>query len=257
MDEVRIILLAVIQGLTEFLPISSSGHLVLFEDIFGISDNNMSIEVILHFGTLISILIYFRDDILKLLSGILKGDKDSTLYIANIFIATIPIVCFVLFFRDSIHSIFSIKILLYTYLVNMVILYLTKRKYSQNKNITYFLAISMGLAQIFAIFPGISRAGVTICTGLFLGYNQNAVAKFSFFMAIPALLGAIIFDFSAILLLVENNLYIIVIGLLCSMATGLLALKLLFKVLQNKSLWMFSYYCFLIWIFIAIVVYNG
>ncbi len=254
MDEIKIIILALIQGITEFLPISSSGHLVLFENLFGFYDNSIATEVILHFGTLISILIYFRNDILNLLSGVLKGDKESNTYIVNVLIATIPIVIFVLLFEDSIKSIFSIKTLLYTYLVNMVILYMTKNKESQKNNITYSLAIFMGLAQVFAIFPGISRAGITICTGLFLGYNQNTVARFSFFMAIPALFGAIIFEFNSIS---EQSIYLILIGLLFSMFTGLLALKFLFKILQNRNLWIFSYYCFFIWILIVILVQYG
>ena len=254
MDEVKIIILAVIQGITEFLPISSSGHLVLFENLFGLYDNSIATEVVLHFGTLISILIYFRNDILDLLSGALKGNKESNTYIVNILIATIPIVIFVLLFEDSIKSVFSAKTLLYTYLVNMVILYLTKDKRSHKNSITYSLAIFMGLAQVFAIFPGISRAGITICTGLLLGYNQNTVARFSFFMAIPALVGAIIFEFNSIS---EQSVYLILIGLLFSMLTGLLALKFLFKILQNRNLWIFSYYCFLIWCVIAIMVQYG
>tara|TARA_B100001750_G_C15180298_1_gene433711 strand:- start:181 stop:600 length:420 start_codon:yes stop_codon:yes gene_type:complete len=139
----------------------------------------------------------------------------------------------------------------------MIILYLTKGRSSKNRNVTYSLAIGMGLAQIFAIFPGISRAGITICTGLMLGYNQNTVARFSFFMAIPALLGAVIFEFNSIFLLAKENFYIIAIGLFFSMITGLLALKLLFKILQNKGLWIFSYYCLFIWLVISVVVYNG
>ena len=254
MDEVKIIILAVMQGITEFLPVSSSGHLVLFENLFGLYDNSIATEVVLHFGTLISILIYFRNDILDLLSGALKGNKESNTYIVNILIATIPIVIFVLLFEDSIKSVFSTKTLLYTYLVNIVILYLTKDKRSHKNSITYSLAIFMWLAQVFAIFPGISRAGITICTGLLLGYNQNTVARFSFFMAIPALVGAIIFEFNSIS---EQSVYLILIGLLFSMLTGLLALKFLFKILQNRNLWIFSYYCFLIWCVIAIMVQYG
>ena len=251
MDEIRIIILAMIQGVTEFLPVSSSGHLVLFEYFFSLSDNNISTEVILHFGTLLSILIYFRNDIVDLFLGALKGEKKSNQYIINIFLATIPIVLFVLFFEDNIKSMFSINTLLYTYIINMIILYLTKRKQSQKNNITYNLAILMGLAQILAILPGISRAGITICTGLLLGYNQNTVARFSFFMAIPALLGAIIFEFNSIL---EQSFYFTSIGLLFSMITGLLALKFLFKILERRNLWIFSYYCFFIWLLIVVVI---
>ena len=146
---------------------------------------------------------------------------------------------------------FSVNTLLYTYVINMIVLYLTRRGKPQKNNITYNLAILMGLAQILAVLPGISRAGITICTGLLLGYNQNTVARFSFFMAIPALLGAIIFEFNSIL---EQSFYFTSIGLLFSMITGLLALKFLFKILERRNLWIFSYYCFFIWLLIVVVI---
>ena len=139
----------------------------------------------------------------------------------------------------------------------MIILYSTKGKTSKNQNISYRLALIMGVAQIFALFPGISRAGITICAGLLVGASQNAVARFSFFMAIPALLGAIAFELDNIIIAIETEPSVILLGLIFSMTTGLLALKLLFKVLQKQNLWIFAYYCLFIWLIITTIVYNG
>ena len=254
MEEFKIFFLGVIQGITEFLPVSSSGHIVLFKYFFDISKNDIVMEVILHFGTLMSILIFFRKDIYYLLSGIINGNKSSQLYAIYLVVATIPVVIFSLIIKDHINSIFSVNILLYTYIVNSAILFMTKSTKINYEKVSLKLAMTMGIVQIFALFPGISRAGITICAGLLLGYRQKEVAKFSFFMAIPALLGAMVFELDNIIYQANSNLILILIGFLVSMVTGLLVLRLLFKILQNNKLWMFSYYCILIWIIIFFII---
>ena len=132
---------------------------------------------------------------------------------------------------------------------------MTKDVRGDKHQITMRLAIAMGIAQIFALFPGISRAGITICTGLILGYQQREVAKFSFFMAIPALIGAMIFELDNIIYQINGEIGILLIGFLASMLTGLLVLRLLFKILQTNRLWMFSYYCILIWLMILFILW--
>mgnify|MGYP001498220458 CR=1 FL=1 len=254
MEEIKIIILGIIQGVTEFLPISSSGHIVLFEHFLEITRDDIVIEVILHFGTLLSILIFFRKDIYNLLLGMINRDDDSLLYGYSIIAATMPIVLFSLFAKDYISSIFSINILIYTYVINSIILFMTKGKRGEKSQVTIKLAIVMGIAQLFALFPGISRAGITICTGLVLGYQQREVAKFSFFMAIPALVGAMIFELDNIIYQINGEIGILLIGFLASMLTGLLVLRLLFKILQTNRLWMFSYYCILIWLMILFIL---
>ena len=184
MEEIKIIILGILQGVTEFLPVSSSGHIVLFEHFLNITKDDIVIEVILHFGTLLSILIFFRKDIYNLLAGIINRDNYSLLYASSIIVATIPIVLFSLVAKDYISSVFSINILVYTYIINSIILFMTKGAKGGKNQLTIKLAIAMGIAQIFALLPGISRAGITICTGLILGYQQQEVAKFSFFMGL-------------------------------------------------------------------------
>jgi undecaprenyl-diphosphatase len=251
LEEIKIIFLAIIQGITEFLPISSSGHIVLFENIFGSTDSNIILEVILHFGTLISILIFFRKDIFKVVNGALRGEKDSISYGLQVIIATMPVVIFILLtiiLDFQIESLFVLKTLMFTYLANSVILYITKGSRGVKNNITYFLAIVMGISQVFALLPGISRAGITICTALFFGFNQKSAAKFSFFMAIPAILGALIFKIEDIYTQSSIEVHALVLGFLFSMITGLFVLKLLFRILENQKLWMFSFYSMLIWL---------
>ena len=254
MAEIKIIILGVLQGVTEFLPISSSGHIVLFEHFLNIAKDDIVIEVILHFGTLLSILVFFRKDISNLISGTINRDKDSLLYIWYVVIATVPIVLFSLIAKDHISSIFSINILVYTYIVNSFILFMTKGKKGNKYQISTRLAVAMGIAQIFALLPGISRAGITICTGLILGYQQREIAKFSFFMAIPALIGAIIFELDNIANQISNDPLILILGCFVAMFSGLLVLRLLFKILQTNRLWLFSYYCIFIWLIILLIL---
>jgi len=131
---------------------------------------------------------------------------------------------------------------------------MTRGAIGEKYQISTKLAIAMGIAQIFALFPGISRAGITICTGLVLGYQQREIAKFSFFMAIPALIGAIIFELDNIVHQISIDPLILAIGCFVSMFSGLLVLRLLFKILQTNKLWMFSYYCIFIWLVILFIL---
>ena len=256
-EEIKITLLAIIQGITEFLPVSSSGHIVLFEHLFGSMDSDIVLEVVLHFGTLISILYFFRKDIVELIKGAIKSDENSRSYIFKVILATIPAVIFVLLSKllnFEIESLFTLNTLIYTYFINSIILFATKQYRGDSDKISYSLAIAMGISQVFALLPGISRAGITICTALILGYSQKPAAKFSFFMAIPAMLGALIFKIEDILNQSSLEIHSLVIGFFLSMLTGLFVLKLLFKILEKQKLWLFAFYSMLIWI---IVIFNS
>jgi len=252
--EMKIAILGILQGITEFLPISSSGHLVLFGHFLNFTKDDIVMEVILHFGTLGSILIFFRKDIVNLLNGIFHRQRDSLNYGVYILVATIPIVVFSLSIREYIETIFSVNVLIYTYIVNAVILFATRQSVTRKQKISLQLAIIMGCSQVFALFPGISRAGITICTGLLLGHSRKEVAKFSFFMAIPALVGAIVFELDNIMIYLHQDMSNLIIGLLVSLVTGLFALRLLFKILQSNKLWVFSYYCIAIWLLIIYIL---
>ena len=247
---IEIIILGIIQGITEFLPISSSGHLVIFKDILGLdTDNNIVIEIILHFGTLLSILIFYRKEIKELIKGIIEKNDDSISYFKFIIFSMLPIIIFVLFFEDKVVSSFSIKTLPITYLITSIILFSTRFKNNLTTKLNYKLVFAIGIAQVLAVFPGISRAGITISTAMLMGYDQKEAAKFSFFMAIPVLLGAVILkirDINSELLLDGSNL---LIGLFVSMITGIVFLTFLISIISKQKLWVFSIYCLILCVY--------
>ena len=247
---IEIIILGIIQGITEFLTISSSGHLVIFKDILGLdTDNSIVIEIVLHFGTLLSILIFYRKEIKELIKGIIEKDDDSISYFKFIIFSMLPIIIFVLFFEDKVVSSFSIKTLPITYLITSIILFSTRFKNNLKTSLNYKLVFDIGIAQVLAVFPGISRAGITISTAMLMGYDQKEAAKFSFFMAIPVLLGAVILkirDINSELLLDGANL---LIGLFVSMITGIVFLTFLISIISKQKLWVFSIYCLILCVY--------
>ena len=255
MSEIHIILMAIVQGVTEFLPISSSGHLVLLKYFLGIVREDKVLEVVLHFGTLISIIIFFRKDIKKILIGAINKNQEDIRYIGYVFLGSIPIAIVGLLLNDTVNNLFNeTDSLLFTYLATAIILFSTRGISKDGKSITMQMVMWMGIFQIFALLPGISRAGITICVGLLLGFKQKEVAKFSFFLAIPALVGAMIIEVKEIFNASSDDIFTLFLGFIFSMFTGLLVLKILFKILQNQKLWIFSFYCILIWLFICFYI---
>ncbi len=244
--------LAIVQGLTEFLPISSSGHLVLLYQWFGIEDQTILLSVLLHIATLCSVLLYYRKTIWELL-------KHPFCYTNRcLIVATIPTVVFVLLFRNIITYAFGgdflwLGFLLTGFLLSLASM-LTKKEgivpyqtYSVTKMpIGYLDAILMGMGQGIACFPAVSRSGTTIATGLFLGLPSRVSVDFSFLMSIPVILGSLLFE------LIENKfvLYLsysipqICVAFLICFVVGIFAIKLLKNVAQNHKLSLFSKYLY-------------
>ena len=259
MNYIEFILLGIIQGITEFLPISSSGHLLLGRTIFGLQIENISnsfIEVFLHGGTLLSILVFWKNDILQDLKDTL-ANKSKIYY--HIIIATIPAALIGFLFKDVINSYFfninNIQYLCITYLILAIILYSTKFKINSKYNeLFYSLAFAIGLIQCFAILPGISRSGITIACGLLLGVRSEAIVKFSFMLAIPILLFSFIYSvFNNYLLLVNSELWFsLILGFVSSFIAGYLCIGILVNLIKKNKLWYFSYYCILISFIIGI-----
>ena len=190
MDILHSIILGIVQGITEFFPISSSGHLLLFKNFFNISDDGMFIEVLLHGGTHLSILVYYRKDILIEKNKIFKGNYR---FVINLIIATLPAAIIGLLYKDEIEKFFFnsspdqlLLYLSYSFLFTAIILLMTKFIKTDNYiDLSYLTALYIGFAQMFALFPGISRSGITIAVALFLGINKRYATKFSFMLAIP------------------------------------------------------------------------
>ncbi len=249
------ILQGFIQGVTEFLPISSSGHVVFLEKLAGLKSSNMSqLQLSLHLGTLLSILLFFYKDYTKTILNLRsKGLREFY----QIFVGTLPIIFLAFFSFDTIDSIldnselaFSISV--YAIIVTGIILFLT-RFFSKdlNKKITIKKAFIIGLSQCVAVIPGISRSGITISTALYLGISPRDAFKFSFQLAIPAILGSSLLKLVDILI-TGSEFNFPLIGFITSFIVGYISLSILIFITKNKKLWYFSFYCFFVGITLII-----
>jgi len=247
--------LSFIQGATEFLPVSSSGHLLFFKGIFDLADIPVIFDIILHLGSLTAILYFYRKKLtytvgqafVEVRTG--KNQKTATKFILYICISTLVTFIFYLFFKKPIESGFeSVKILKYTFTVTSLIVFATmfSRKVNFNsitqKNI--FSPIMVGLIQAMAIMPGISRSGSTIACMMFLKVDKEEAAYYSFFLAIPAILGAFIFKISEIqnISYLSENWLLLSFSLISSAVFSYFFLKLLTYVISKKKFWLFSLY---------------
>jgi len=245
------IFLAVVQGLTEFLPVSSSGHLVFFQSLFGLEEPQVAFDVMLHLGTLLAVVVYLRADISQILQGTwewVKGRREGeekAKLLLWIVVATVPTGLMGILFRDWVESLFSrpqaVGLML---LVTGGVLWLTRTVKKNEKTagkIGVMDALIIGIAQGVAIIPGISRSGATISTGLFRGLHRELAGKFSFLLSIPAVLGAAFLKFREIDTGAEFG--VTFIGMTVAFVIGLLSLKLLMKIIRAGKLSGFAYYC--------------
>ena len=247
------IILGLVQGLAEFLPISSSGHLVLVRELLGIQGEYLLFDVMVHVGTLFAIFIVFFKDILALFKPPFKT-------IGLIALASIPAVIVGLFLDDQIESLFSSgKYLCFFFLFTAVIMLLTEflaKRTTESKPLGVKTAIAMGLMQGVAVFPGISRSGSTIFGGTVAKGDRAEIAKFSFFMSVPVILGSAVLQiFKADFAVIEwGN---ILIGMATSFISGLLAIKLMMKVIQKANYKWFALYLLVISILSFIFLFIG
>jgi len=257
MDIIKTAILGIIQGLTEFLPISSSGHLVLGQYALGIDHPGILLEVVLHLGTLLAILMYYNNDLMMLIAGILKGEEQHLSMALNLVVATFPAFLAGFFFKDQLAALFLPSTVPFALVFTGCILFFT-RDYFNNKNeVLLSVAIFIGFAQILAMLPGVSRSGMTIATALFLGVQREQAARFSFFMAIPVLLGAGIFQMLEVDALNSAVIPALSVGFVASAVSGYLVIRLLMKLISNHLFWIFSYYCWLVgFISYYIIIYN-
>ncbi len=237
------IVLGIVQGLTEFLPISSSGHLVLGQALLGINKPGLVLEVVLHLGTLVAILIYFRDKIRQYIVGVFQNERESIDLLINIIIATIPAGVIGILFKDEFDSIFTVQTVGFTLLITGIILFFTKSINPKGVSFTWKIALLIGVVQACAILPGISRSGITIATALFLGISHEKSAEFSFLLAIPALLGAGILSVGDIVNVSNNNAISLLLGFFASIISGYIVISWLMSLISQRRFWMFSLYC--------------
>ncbi len=271
MDIIQAIIIGIVQGLTEFLPISSSAHLVFIQNILGV-ESSLAFDTFLHLGTLIAVLWFFRYDIIKMLSAwilsiedIIQGRFREGFYSDPykrlawyVILATVPVGVVGVLFKDSVDALFSgaLYVPAFFLFVTGTILYLSQRMASGNinlNNITKKEALWMGLAQACAILPGLSRSGTTIAAGLTIGLDKEFAAKFSFILSIPAILGAFILQVKDIGSAMDANFLPVFLGFIASIIAGYFAIKWMLDLIKNRSLDIFAYYC---WV-VGIVVFMG
>lgn len=232
------LILGVIQGVTEFLPISSSGHLIIVNQLLGVTEPNLTFDILLHLGSLIAILYFFRHRISKLkwpmIRLILIGSVPVVLfgYIANLWADTL--------FR-------SLNLVGVSLIVTAILLLLTQRLLNKRTNSTSKVntkeALSVGLAQAISLLPGLSRSGATVSVGVLLGLNRKQAFEFSFFLAIPAIIGAVTLHIPELSNIPTSDHFAYITGFITSILAGIFSLKLFQIVLNKTQLHWFGYYC--------------
>lgn len=250
MDVIQALILGIIQGLTEFLPVSSSGHLEIGKVLLGVDvEESLSFSVAVHGATVLSTIVVFWKDIVALTKGLFKFRwNEETKFIALIAVSIIPVGIVAVFFKDSVENLFSGKILLvgFMLLVTAILLTLsTVIKHKKEKDITFRDALIIGVAQAVAVIPGISRSGATIATGLMLGKRRPEVARFSFLMVLIPILGANFLDIISGSFSSEAGAGAlpIVVGFVSAFVVGVFACKIMIKLInQNRLIW-FALYC--------------
>ena len=258
MSWIEALILGILQGLTEFLPVSSSGHLELGKAILGTNlEDNLTFTVIVHVATVCSTIVVFYKDIWKLLSNSFsfKINEENT-YIFNIIISCIPVFFVGLFLEDEVEKFFENRLTFVgiMLLVTALLLSFTYYAKDKNKNITTIDAFIIGIAQAFAVLPGISRSGATIATGLLLGNKKSEIAKFSFLMVLIPVLGKMGKDIlSGELQHSSISIGVLIVGFFGAFISGLLACKLMIALVKRSKLIYFAVYCALIGI-LAIIL---
>ena len=250
MDSLDSFILGIIQGLTEFLPVSSSGHLEIGKALLGnksMPKDSMIFTVVLHFATALSTIVVFRKDIFEIFSDLLKFDwNHNTKFIIKILFSMIPAILIGLIFEVQLERLFSGEIILVgiMLIITSLLLVLADRAKETNKNIQYKNSIIIGISQAIAILPGISRSGATISTAVLLGIDKTKAARFSFLMVIPLIFGKIIKDvFSGELIYDSSEFSNIFIGFLSAFISGLFACTWMIKLVKNSQLKYFAIYC--------------
>ncbi len=251
MDLIQVVILAIIQGITEWLPISSSGHLVIAQEYLGLSPP-VIFDVMLHVGTLLVILMAFWKDITGILKAVIKlkiASKEGRLAVF-IAVGNIPTALIGFVFRDIFESFFHNLLAVGIALLGTGSILFVSKYGSNGREMSYLDAFLMGIAQGIAIIPGVSRSGVTIATGLLNGLGKEKAFRFSFLLSIPAVIGAMVVE-SGDLFHAEIDGLGMVLGVFVSLIVGYMALKLLKRLLLKEKFHLFAFYC---WLLGAVIV---
>lgn len=253
MSFMEAIILGIIQGLTEFLPVSSSGHLELGKALLGdtsLPQDSMMFTIVLHLATALSTLVILRTEVSQIIRGIFKFSNNAELqFTIKIIVSMIPAALVGFLFSDEMERLFDRQITLVGAMlwVTGALLFVADRAKRTDKEVSFNHAIVVGIAQAIAILPGISRSGATIATAVLLGIDRSKAASFSFLMVVPLILGKVAKDIlDSGINLYDENLSVLGAGFVAAFVTGLLACQWMIKLVRNAQLSYFSYYCFIV-----------
>ena len=253
-DFFKTLFLGIVQGLTEFLPVSSSGHLYIFQYFLSFEKVGLALDVMLHLGTLFAVIIYFRSYLIQLFKKIFLEKKSGINDLLIIGLGVFPAVLVGFFFGSFIENSRSMNLVIINYLIMGIILYLIKNKKESSNNINYKTAILIGIVQSLALLPGISRSGITIASAILLGVKKDEAVKFSFVMSIPLIFGATLYKLGDIAVLASDSISIIFSGFVVSSIVGYFAIVWMMKVVELNTFWRFSIYC---WLLAIILLFSA
>lgn len=258
MDWLQAIILGIVQGITEFLPVSSSGHLTIFREILGVeASEDLMFEVTVHAATVLATIVVFWKPIVQLFAGLFKFKyNDETDYICKLLVGTIPIMIVGLFFKDKVEELFSsLWVVGGALLITAVLLYFSDtvarakaaRVNDARNGISFWQALLVGIGQAFAVLPGLSRSGATISTGLIAGVKREVVAQFSFIMVIIPILGDMFLSIVGGELAASSvGALPLALGFVSAFITGLFACKAMMALVKRAQLKWFALYCVLV-----------
>ena len=253
MNYLEAIILGIIQGLTEFLPVSSSGHLELAKVLFGdqsIPKESLTFTVVLHFATALSTMVVFRKEVFEIIKGLFQFKwNDELIFSLKIIISMIPAAIIGLMFEEQLEAFFNGNILMvgFMLLITALLLVLADKAKNTNKNVSYKNAFIVGVSQAIAMLPGISRSGATISTSVLLGVDRVKAARFSFLMVVPLIFGKVAKDFlSGEISFQSEQIGSMGLGFIAAFISGLIACNWMITLVKKSKLYYFAIYCFIV-----------
>ena len=261
MEILHAIILGIVQGLTEFLPVSSSGHLEIVKCILSdenIGKQSMLMTVVLHGATALSTIYIFWGDIVKIIKGLFSGEKSDVYFSLKIILSMIPAAIMGLVWEEKIESFFDCNLSFVgaMLIITALLLYFADKSKSTDKQVSFFHSIIIGISQAVAILPGISRSGATISTSVLLGVDKEKSARFSFLMVVPLILGKMGKDiFSGKIEFSSTESLPLLFGFIAAFIVGAFACKWMIKIVKNSKLKYFAFYC--IFVGISIILYSN
>jgi undecaprenyl-diphosphatase len=256
------IILGLVQGLTEFLPVSSSGHLAIFQKLFGMNGSNLGFDVTVHVATVLATIVVFWRPICDLFKGLFKFKyNDETKYVCMILVSLIPVFIVGMFFKDKVEALFGSGLVVVgiALFVTAILLFLSEYlsgKQKESHDMNYKSAIWMGIAQAIAVVPGLSRSGATISTGLMCGVKKDKVAQFSFLMVLIPVLGEALLEVmhgGVKAQAAEVGALPLALGFISAFVSGLLACRVMIEVVKKVKLRWFAVYCIIAGIFALVL----